>query len=81
MTKVTIKLKENDYQRLKKAAKLAGKSVQVFIYERVTRLLDNFESFDITKNPVFKMEEYNSEAPANLFSNLDKYLYGEEYQK
>ena len=79
MTKLTITLKENDFQRLKKAAKLAGKSVQVFIYEWVARLPDNDESFDITQDPVFKMEGYNSEAPTDLSINLDKYLYDEKY--
>jgi hypothetical protein len=81
MTKLTIKLKENDFQRLKKAAKLAGKSVQVFIYEWVARLPDNDESFDVTQDPVFKMEGYSSEAPTDLSINLDKYIYGEKYPK
>ena len=79
MTKLTIRLKENDYQRLKNAAKLAGKSVQVFIYEWIARLPDNDESFDITQDPVFKMEGYDSEEPTDLSISLDKYLYDEKY--
>ncbi len=34
------------------------------------------ESFDMTQDPVYQMEGYSSEAPADLSVNLDKYLYG-----
>ncbi|MGA1869374.1 MAG: hypothetical protein ACMUJM_12615 [bacterium] len=82
MTKLTIKLKENDYQRLKKVAESAGKSIQVFIYEKIIQLTDSkVEAFDITQDPVFTMEGYDSEAPEDLSSDLDKYLYGGKYPK
>jgi len=33
------------------------------------------ESFDITQDSVFNMEGYDSNAPADLAVNLDKYIY------
>jgi len=79
MTTVTIQLMETDYQRLEKAAERAGKSVQALIYEWIAQLPEVEEFFDITQDPVFQMEGYESDAPADLSVKLDKYLYGETY--
>lgn len=81
MTKLTIQLTETDYQRLERAAKHAGKSVQGLIYKWITELSEVEEPFDITQDPVFQMEGYDSYTPADLSVNLDKYLYGEGYPK
>lgn len=81
MIKLTIPLAESDYQRLEKAAKLAGKSVQLLVYEWITRLPEIDEPFDITSDPVYLMEGYESEAPTDLSVNLDQYLYGEDHPK
>jgi hypothetical protein len=81
MTKLTIQLTDNDYHRLDKAAKRAGKSVQSLIYEWILQLPEFEETFDVTQDPVFQMEGYDSEAPEDLSVNLDKYLYGEKYPK
>lgn len=81
MTKLTIQLTETDYQRLEKAAKRVDKSVQAFISEWIVQLPEVEESFDLTQDPVFQMEGYDSDAPADLSVNLDKYLYGGEYPK
>lgn len=77
MTELTVQLMETDYKRLEEAAKRAGKSVQALIYEWIVQLPEIEESFDITKDPVFQMEGYESDAPVGLSVNLDKYLYGE----
>lgn len=68
---------EPDYQRLKKAAKNAGKSVQTFIYEWLLQLPELNSSFDVTQDPIFQMEGYDSDAPPDLSVNIDKYIYGE----
>ncbi len=81
MTNLTIQLAETDYQRLERAAKRAGKAVQAFINEWIAKLPEMEESFDVTQDPVFLMEGYESEAPVDLSVNLDKYLYGEGYPK
>ncbi|NIR47395.1 hypothetical protein GWO43_02845 [candidate division KSB1 bacterium] len=82
MTNLTIKLKEKDLRRLKKAAHRAGKSVQALINEWVSQLPDEHdEHFDVSKDPVFQMEGYDFDAPNDLSENLDKYLYGEEYPR
>jgi len=39
------------------------------------------ESFDVTQDPIFQIEGYESNAPVDLSKNLDKYLYGSEYPK
>jgi hypothetical protein len=81
MTNLTIQLAETDYQRLELAAKRAGKAVQTFINEWIAKLPEMEESFDVTRDPVFLMEGYESEAPVDLSVNFDKYLYGEGYPK
>ncbi len=78
MTTITIKLPKIDYQRLEKAAKQSGKSIQTFIYEWIIQLPEIEESFDVTQDPVFQMEGYDSDAPPDLSFNLDRYLYEEE---
>jgi predicted DNA-binding protein len=77
MTAVTIQLPEIHYQRLEQAAKRSGKSVQALILDWIRQLLESEEPFDVTQDPVFQMEGYESEAPADLSLNLDDYLYGE----
>ena len=79
MTTLTIQLMEADYQRLEQAAKGAGKSLQAVIYDWIAQLPEVEESFDITQDPIFQMEGYESDAPADLSVNLDTYLYGKEY--
>ncbi|HEO64361.1 MAG TPA: hypothetical protein ENI73_00675 [Spirochaetes bacterium] len=39
------------------------------------------EAFDITQDPVYQMEGYDSEAPKDLSVNFDKYFYGEKSTK
>jgi hypothetical protein len=79
MTTLTIQLAETDYQRLEKAAQLAGKAVQALIYEWIAKLPEIEESFDVTHDPVYLMEGYESNAPTDLSVNLDQYLYRQEY--
>lgn len=78
MTTLTIQLMEADYQRLVKAAEQVGKSVQGLIYEWISELPEIEESFDVTQDPVFTMEGYNSEVPSDLSTNLDNYIYREK---
>jgi hypothetical protein len=77
MTTVTIQLTEVHYQRLEHAAKRTGKSVQALIHDWIVQLPESEEPFDVTQDPVFQMEGYESEAPADLSVNLDHYRYGE----
>ncbi|MGE0825884.1 MAG: hypothetical protein AB7G75_09670 [Candidatus Binatia bacterium] len=77
MTAVTIQLPEMHYRRLEQAAKRSGKSVQALILDWIGQLPESEEPFDVTQDPVFQMEGYESEAPADLSLNLDDYLYGE----
>jgi hypothetical protein len=39
------------------------------------------ETFDVTQDPIFQMEGYESDAPTDLSANLDQYLYGEKYPR
>lgn len=36
------------------------------------------KEFDITQDPLYQMEGYDSDGPEDLSINLDKYLYGAE---
>ncbi len=40
-----------------------------------------FDADDVTDDPVFTMEGYESDAPKDLSLNLDKYIYGENCLK
>ncbi len=75
MIKLAVQLAESDYQRLEKAAKRAGKSVQLLVHEWITQLPEVGEPFDVTSDPIYLMEGYESGAPADLSVNLDQYLY------
>lgn len=44
----------------------------------MTELSEVENPFDVTQDPVFQIEGYESDAPADLSVNLDKYLYGKE---
>jgi hypothetical protein len=81
MIKLTVQLIETDYQRLEKAAKRAGKSIEAFINEWIIRLPEAEQPFDVTRDPIYLIEGYESSAPEDLSVNLDKYLYGEKPQK
>ncbi len=82
MEKLTIQLMESDYKHLEKAANIYGVSVPDLIHGWVTQFYPQSqeieESFDVSKDPVFQMEGYDSDAPEDLSVNLDRYLYKED---
>jgi hypothetical protein len=75
MTVLTIQLSDQDYRRLEKIARDAGKSVQEVIQEWIAELPEGKPAFDITQDPIFQLEGYDSDAPEDLASDLDTYLY------
>ena len=75
MTVLTIQLSDQDYQRLEKTARDAGKSVQEVIQEWIAELPDESLEFDVAQDPIFQLEGYDSEAPDDLAANLDRFLY------
>lgn len=81
MTKLTVQLKDSDYRYLLKVADNVGKSIQELFLEWVSQLPKIEKDYDVTKDPIFQMEGYDSEAPGDLSINSDKYLYGEDYPK
>jgi len=78
MTTLSIQLVDTDYKRLKKAAEKSDKSIQALIYEWIAKLPEIEDTYDVTQDPVFQMDGYNSDAPSDLSVNLDKYIYGEK---
>jgi hypothetical protein len=81
MTDLTIHLMEPDYFRLEQMAEHEGKSVNALIQDWIEKLLDIAEPFDVTQDPIFQMDGYDSNAPVDLSMNVDKYLYGEKFIK
>ena len=75
MTVLTIQLSDQDYQRLQKTARDAGKSVQEVIQDWIAELPDEKATFDITQDPLYQFEGYDSDALEDLASDLDSYLY------
>lgn len=76
MAELVVPMTEFDSQRLEHVAKVNGKTVQALIHEWIKRLLDSEATLDLSRDPVFQMEGYDSEAPVDLSANLDRYLYG-----
>ena len=81
MTQLTIQLDDTDYQRLERTASQLGKSMQAMIQEWIAQLPSPSEPFDVTQDPIFQMEGYDSDAPPDLATNVDQYVYGEESAK
>jgi hypothetical protein len=81
MTELIINLTETDYKRLEEVAKRTDMSIQALIHDWITKLSEVDESYDVTQDPIFQMEGYESEAPTDLSVNIDMYLYGEDYPK
>ncbi|NIU00639.1 MAG: hypothetical protein GWN01_06785 [Nitrosopumilaceae archaeon] len=81
MTKLTIQLKDSDYQKLQRVADNFGKSIQELFLEWIADLPTTAQDYDVTKDPVFQMEGYDSKAPTDFSNNFDKYIYGEDYPK
>jgi hypothetical protein len=76
VTQLTVQLSEADYQRLEQAAEQSGKSVQASIADWIARLPEAEAGFDVTQDPIFQLEGYEAEAPADLSVTIDQYLYG-----
>jgi hypothetical protein len=81
MAYLTVQLTEADYQRLEQAAGRVGKSIQSLISEWIVQLPEGEGTFDVTQDPIFRMEGYESEAPADFSVNLDQYLYKDRYPR
>lgn len=77
MAQLTLELPDLYYRRLEKESSRVGKAIERMILEWIAQLPEIEESFDVTKDPVFQMEGYDSDAPPDLSANLDKYIYGE----
>ncbi len=75
MTSLTIELLDADYQRLMQATRQFGTSVAALAHEWILHLPDPSDAFDVTQDPLYKMEGYDSDAPADFAANPDEYLY------
>ena len=78
MAQLTIELSDADYQRLETSAQRIGKAVHTLVQEWIKQRLPEVEEMsDVTQDPVYRMEGYDSsDAPSDLSVHLDKYLYG-----
>jgi hypothetical protein len=75
MADLVIHLQDSDYERLKRAADRAGKSIQALMYGMILELSENDEEADVTKDPLYSMEGFDSDAPSDLSIDHDRYLY------
>jgi len=75
MADLTIELSENEYQRIQRAADTAGKSVKKFIEEWIVQLPSDKELSEVTNDPLFTIEGYDSAAPLDYSLQIDRYLY------
>jgi hypothetical protein len=77
MTVLTIQLTDHDYERLQKMAEESGRTVQDVIQDWIAQMphAQPLSGIDITQDPIYQFEGYDSDAPTDLAENLDKYLY------
>ncbi len=78
MAKITLELPDVEYLRLQKQAQHAGKKITVLILDWIAQLAEMEEYPDMEKDPLYQFEGFDSDAPADLSINADKYLYGEK---
>jgi hypothetical protein len=74
MTELVLKLLDDDYERLSQQSKLTGRSIQSLIIEMIGHSPKSYEPFDITKDPIFQIEGFVSDAPSDLSKNIDTYI-------
>ena len=76
MAQLTITLPDEEFQRANQAAKRVGKSIESFVKELIAKIAEDENAIDIAKDPLYKFEGFESEAPPDLSVNVDKLLYG-----
>ncbi len=75
MTPLTIELPENEYKRLQQTARHSGKSIKSLIEEWILQLPNETESTEVSNDPLFQIEGFDSEAPRDYSSKIDSYLF------
>ncbi|MCL4506088.1 MAG: hypothetical protein M1434_09705 [Chloroflexi bacterium] len=75
MTVLTIQLSDEDYQRLEKTAREAGKTVQDVIQDWIAELPETSRQIDLSRDPIYLFEGYDAAAPVDLAENPDAHLY------
>jgi hypothetical protein len=78
MTVLTIQLTDQDYQRLEKTAREAGKSIEEMVQQLIAELPGDIAELDVIHDPLFLFEGYDSDGPEDLAANHDTYLYRRE---
>ncbi len=78
-----VKARIIDHTHLELDQPINGKPGEVINISIPIDDLDNNkeEPFDITKDPIYQLDGYDSDGPADLSVNIDKYLYGEKNVK
>ncbi len=77
MTQLTLELPDLYYQRLEKESIRVGKAIERLILEWILQFPETEENFDPSHDPLYNFDGFESDAPADLSINADKYLYGE----
>jgi len=77
MTQLTLELPDLYYQRLEKESSRVGKAIERLILEWILQFPESEERFNPSQDPLYNFEGFESDAPADLSINTDKYLYGE----
>ena len=67
MAQLTLELPDLYYRRLEKESNRAGKAIERLIFEWILQFPE----------PEYNFDGFDSDAPADLSINSDKYLYGE----
>jgi len=78
MTQLILELPELYYSRLENEAKRAGIGIEKLILDWISKLPEADETFDITSDPLYNFEGFETDAPDDLSLKADEYLYAEK---
>ena len=77
MVQLIIDLPELYYKRLEQESQRLGEAIESVIVKWISELPEIEDDFDITSDPLFYFEGFESQAPDGLSINADDYLYGD----
>ena len=77
MAQLIVDLPDLYYKRLEQESQRLGEAIESMIVRWISELPEIEDDFDITSDPLFNFEGFESQASDDLSINADDYLYGD----
>jgi hypothetical protein len=72
---INLTLRDREYKKLEKISRTSGKSIDKVIVELIDKAPNKSKKDRIKDDPMYKMEGYDVDVPADFSLNHDRYLY------